>query len=160
MFLWCVRGGWRDIYSERGLLPISSSRSQGVPTLAPPCKLFGDASDRLRVPRSTAILCTLSKSDRVVRPKWPDAPSSSCLQIKMWQLAKYTGSLGTNQKSMSYVIWYIYKIEICNYAIPFIFYTFLHYRIYLEFWLIIGCCIVFVCMVLFDRFFCVILFLK
>ena len=48
------------------LLPISFSRSQRVPTLAPPCKLVGDASDRLRVPRSTAILCTLSKSDRVV----------------------------------------------------------------------------------------------
>ena len=52
VFLWYVRDGWRDIYSVRGLLlPISSSRSQGVPTLAP---------------RSTAILCTLSKSDRVV----------------------------------------------------------------------------------------------
>ena len=51
MFLWCVRDGRRDICSERGLLlPISSSRSQGVPTLAPPCKLVRDASDRLRVP--------------------------------------------------------------------------------------------------------------
>ena len=35
MFLWCVRDGWGDIYSERGLLlPISSSRSQRVPTCA------------------------------------------------------------------------------------------------------------------------------
>ena len=70
MILWCVRDGWRDIYSERGLLPISSSRNQGVPTLAPPCKLIRDASGRLRVPRSTAILCTLSKSHRVVLIKW------------------------------------------------------------------------------------------
>ena len=57
----CVRDGRGDIYSERGLLlPISSSRSQGVPTLAPPWKLVRDASVRVRVSRSTAILCTLS----------------------------------------------------------------------------------------------------
>ena len=71
MFLWCVRDGWRDIYSERWLLfPISSSRSQGEPTLAPPCKLIRDASGRLRVPRSTAILSTLSKSHCVVLITW------------------------------------------------------------------------------------------
>ena len=59
MLLWCVRNGWRDIYSERGLLlPISSSRSQGVPTLAPPCKLVSDD------------LCPLSKSDRMVLITW------------------------------------------------------------------------------------------
>ena len=71
MFQWCVRDGWRDICSERGLiLPISPSRSQGVPTLAHPCKLVRAASGRLRVPRSTAILCTLSKSHRVVLITW------------------------------------------------------------------------------------------
>ena len=71
MFLWCVRDGWRDIYSERGLLlPIFSSRSQGVQTLAPTCKLVRDASGWLRVPRSTAILCILSKSHRVVLITW------------------------------------------------------------------------------------------
>ena len=75
LFLWCVRDGWRDIYSERGnLLPISFSRSQGVPTFAPPCKLVRDASDRLRVPCSTAIHCILSKSERVVLITW--SPSS------------------------------------------------------------------------------------
>ena len=42
IFLWCVRDGWRDINSERGLLPISSSSNLGVPTLAPPCKLIRD----------------------------------------------------------------------------------------------------------------------
>ena len=62
--LWCVRDGWRDIYSERGLLLlISSFGSHGVPTLAPPCKFVRDASDQLSVTRSTPILCTLSKSD-------------------------------------------------------------------------------------------------
>ena len=56
---------------ERGLLlPISSSRNQEVPMLAPPCKLVRDTSDRLRVPRSTLILCTLSKSDRLVLITW------------------------------------------------------------------------------------------
>ena len=70
MLLWYVRNGWRDIYSERGLLPISSSRSQGVPTLASLSKLDRDASDRLRVPCATAILCTLSKSHHVVLITW------------------------------------------------------------------------------------------
>ena len=38
----CLRDRWRDIYSERGLLPISSPGSQGVPMPAPPCKLVRD----------------------------------------------------------------------------------------------------------------------
>ena len=67
MFLWCVRDGWRDMYSKRGLLlRISSSGSQRMQKLAPPCKHVRDASDWVRVPRSTAILCTLSKSDCVI----------------------------------------------------------------------------------------------
>ena len=71
MFLWCVRHGWRDIYSERGLfLPISSSRRQGVLTLAPPRKFVRDTSHRLRVPRSNVILYTLFKFDRVVLITW------------------------------------------------------------------------------------------
>ena len=76
-----------------------------------------DISDQLRVPRSIAILCTPSKSDHVVlimwfpssytpvRPECPDAPSS--LLIKTWQLTKTHGSLGTNRKSMLYVIYNI-----------------------------------------------------
>ena len=117
MFLWCVRDGWRDIYSKRGLLPLCSTRNQGVPTLAPPCKLVRDASVWLRIPRSTAILCTLSKSDRVVLipwstsgytpvwPKRPDASLSSCLLIKMWQLAKAHGV--TRNEPKIHVICYI-----------------------------------------------------
>ena len=82
-----------------------------------PCKLVRDASDRLRVPRSTVILCTLSVCDcRVlitwspsgytpVRRKWPDAPSSSSLLIKMWQLTKALGV--TRNEPKIHVICYI-----------------------------------------------------
>ena len=97
----CLRDRWGDIYSERGLLlPISSSGSQGCQHLHP--LESRDTSDRLPVPLSTPILCTLSKSERVVltwspsdytpdRPECPDAQSSSCLLIKIWQLAKAHG---------------------------------------------------------------------
>ena len=92
-----------ETYSLRDeFFPYLFSGSQEVPTLAPPCKLVRDASGRLRVPRSTAILCNLSKSNRVVltwspscytpvRPECPDALPFSCLLIKMWQLAKAYG---------------------------------------------------------------------
>ena len=118
---WCFCGVWEmgeDIYSERGLLLlISSSKRQGVPTLEPPCKLVRDAPDWLRVPRSIAILCTLSISKRVVyiscspfgytpvRPECPDAPSSSCLLIKIWQLTKAHGV--TRNEPKIHVICYI-----------------------------------------------------
>ena len=110
IFLWCVRDGWRGVNSEWGLLfPISSSRSQGLPTLAPSCKLVRDASGRLRAPRSTVILCTLSinltawLSSRDLFPvthlfDLGALIMLSCLLIKMWQLAKHTVSLGTNRK--------------------------------------------------------------
>ena len=72
--------------------------------------------DRLRVPRSTAIFC-LSKPARVVlitrspsgytpiRSECPDAPSSSCLLIKMWQLTKAQGV--TRNEPKIHVICYI-----------------------------------------------------
>ena len=113
-----MRDVWRYIYSKRGLLlPISSSRSRGVLTLAPPCKLVRDASGRLRVPRSTVILSTLSKSPRAVlitwspsgytpvRLKWPGALSSTCFLIKMWQLTKAHGV--TRNETKIHVICYI-----------------------------------------------------
>ena len=92
----------RHILRERGLFFISSSRSQEVTTLAPTCKHVRDPSDQLRVPGLTLNLCAQSKSDHVVitwspsgythvRTDCPDALSSSCLQIKMWQLAKAHG---------------------------------------------------------------------
>ena len=95
-----LRDRWRDIYSERGLhLPISSAWSQGVPTLAPPCKLVRDkligwvSLARLRFsPLCPNMVITWSPPGYTpVRPECPDALSSSCLQIKMWQLAKALG---------------------------------------------------------------------
>ena len=106
MFLLCVRNGWRDIYSERGLLPISSSRSQGVPRLAPPCKHFRDASGRLRVPRFTVILCTLSKSHCVVLIRWspsgytpvrPECPDHSVLFTNQFVTASQEHGVTRNE---------------------------------------------------------------
>ena len=69
MFLRCVGDEWRDIYSEEFFFPYLLPGARGCQRF-PPCKLVRDASDRLRVPRSTAILYTLSKSDRVVLITW------------------------------------------------------------------------------------------
>ena len=112
MLLWCARWAERHILRE-GI----SSKSQGVPTLAPPSKLVRDASGRLRVPRSTAVLSTLSNnlSAWFLSLSYCLLPvihvfdlsaliEHSCLLIKMWQMAKHTGSLGTKRKSMAYVI--------------------------------------------------------
>ena len=62
MFLWCVKMGGEAYTKGEDFF----FQELGVPTLAPPCKLVRDASDRLRVPHSTPIPSTLSKSDRVV----------------------------------------------------------------------------------------------
>ena len=108
-------GGEAYIQREKFFFLYLLPGARGVITLAPPSKLVRDTSDRLRVPRSTAILCTLSKTDRVVlitwsssgyppvRPEWPDAPSSSCLLIKMWQLTKADG-VSRNEPKMVYNI--------------------------------------------------------
>ena len=98
-----LRDRWRSIYTrEDFFLPHIFSGSQGVPTLASPCKLVrNDLIDCVSLAR-LPIFCTLSKSDRVVitwspsaytpvRPECPDALSSSCLLIKIWQLAKAHG---------------------------------------------------------------------
>ena len=73
-----------------------------------------DTSDRLRVPRSTVILYSLSKSDRVVLIRWspsgyspvvPEYPDRAAVYYpECDSLPKHTGSLGTNRKSMAYVI--------------------------------------------------------
>ena len=85
--------------------------------LAPSCKLVRDTSDQLCVPRSTPILCTLSKSDRMVlimrspfgytpvQPECPEMLSSSGLLIKMWQLTKAYGV--TRNELKIHVICYI-----------------------------------------------------
>ena len=52
------------------------------------------------------VLITWSPSSYTpVRPKWPDAPSSSCLLIKMWKLTKAHGV--TRNKPKIHVICYI-----------------------------------------------------
>ena len=116
MLLWCVRDGWRDIYSGRGwLLPISSSRSQGVPTLAPPCK-----SRHLWSAVCPWLDCDSlhSKSDCMVsfrlhtcctRVPW----SRCCLLIKMWLLAIAHGV--TWNKLKIHVICYITLSLLRNY---------------------------------------------
>ena len=93
-----LRDRWRDIYLERGLLlPISSSGSQWVPTLAPPFKPVRDASNRLHVPNSTPILCSLSQSDCKILITWfpsgytPVWIRLLCLLITTWQLVKARG---------------------------------------------------------------------
>ena len=118
----CEKWLERHIYLERGLLlSISSSRSQGVPTLAPPCKLVRDASARLRVPRSTTILC-LSKSDRVVlitwspsgytsvAPEYPDRLSYLCLLITAWQPVKAPG-VTRNEPEIHVICYITYQVQ-------------------------------------------------
>ena len=95
----------RERWVERHILREWTSshifyREPGGANACTPLQAHQRQPDRLRVPRSTAIPCTLSKSDRVVliiwslssyTPVWPacpDALSSSCLLIKMWQFAK------------------------------------------------------------------------
>ena len=53
-----------------------------------------------RLPKSDhVVLITWSPSGYTpVRPKWPDAPSSSCLLIKIWQLIKALGVTWNEQK--------------------------------------------------------------
>ena len=117
---------------------------------APPCKLVRDASDRLCIPHSTLILCTLSKTDCVflimwspsgytpVWPKWPDAPSSSCLLIKMWQLAKAHGV--TRNEPKIHVICYITLVFQFSRIYS------LHKKVFVECWsleaMLINCCII------------------
>ena len=112
----CERWVERHILWERTSSSISSKRSQRVSTLAPLCKLVRDASNRLRVPRSTAILCTLCKSPAWFSSRDPRPVTHlfdlsaltrrylSVYKSKCDSLSKRTGSLGMNRKSMSYVI--------------------------------------------------------
>ena len=105
LLVWEIDG---EIYTQRGTsyCPISYSGSQGVPTLAPPGRPYRQRQHNPLIgcvfPGSTLILCTLSKSDRVVitwspsgyTPVGPDCPdelSSPCLLITTWQLVKAPG---------------------------------------------------------------------
>ena len=112
--------GRHILRDEASSCPISSSESQKVPTLAPPCKPY-----RQRRPNPLigcvslarlSILCTLSNSDRVVitwspssytpvGPDCPDALSSPYLLITTWQLVKAHGV--TRNEPKIHVICYI-----------------------------------------------------
>ena len=116
---WCFCGVWEmdgETYTQREdffsyLLP----GARGCQCLYPLASW--DTSDQLHVPRLTAILYTLSKSDRMVLIMWspscytpvwlecPDALSSFCLLIKMWQLTKAHGV--TRNEPKIHVICYI-----------------------------------------------------
>ena len=77
--------------------------SRGYQCLHPLASSSETTSDRLRVPRSTMILCTLTKSDPVVLitwspsgytpvvPDYPDVLSYPCLLITAIQLVKAHG---------------------------------------------------------------------
>ena len=109
LFIVSLRDRWRDIYSD--IYFFLSHTFFWEPGGFQRLHLLAsrDASDRLRVPRSTPILCTLSKSDRVVitwsppgyTPILPNYPDTLSQRDSLW---KHTASLGTNRKSMSYVI--------------------------------------------------------
>ena len=111
-----LRNRWRDIYSDRGLLFICSSWSQRVPRLALLCKLVRDDLiscvflARLRFSELCLNLTAwFSSRDllSVTHLLYSTALivlSYLCLLITTWQLSNQTGSLETNQKSMSYVI--------------------------------------------------------
>ena len=76
-----------------------------------PLASSSETTDRLRVLRSTAILSTLSKSDRVVLITWSHSGYTlvwtrrHCLLIKTWQFVKAHGV--TRNKPKIYVICYI-----------------------------------------------------
>ena len=94
-----------DTYIQREdfFFPYLLPGARGCQRLHPLASSSETSSVRLRVHRSTVILCTSSKSDHAVfitwspsgytpvRPECPDTPSSSCLLIKTWQLTKAHG---------------------------------------------------------------------
>ena len=102
----CERWVERHILGERTSSSHIFFRELGVPTLAPTCKLVRDASDRLRVPRSTPILCTLSKTSRVVLITWspsgyipvvPDCPDCAIIFLFTNQNVKLAKAHGVTR---------------------------------------------------------------
>ena len=100
--VWCLLGDrWRDIYSERGLLSISPSGSQWMPTLAPLCKLVRDeligwvSIARLRFSALCINLTAWFSSHgllQVTHLLYPGSPIVlTCLLITTWQLVKAHG---------------------------------------------------------------------
>ena len=118
-----LRDRWKDIYSGRGLLLVSYllPGARGCKRLHhPPCKPYLQRRPNPLIAACPlarlSILCTQSKSDRVVitwspssctpvGPDYPDALSSPCLLITTWQLVKAHGV--TRNESKIHVIFYI-----------------------------------------------------
>ena len=118
LLVWEIDG---ETYTQREdfLLSHTFFREPGGANACTPLasRMVREASDRLRVPCSTLILCTLSKSDRVVLITWfpsgytpvgpdcSDARSSPYLLITTWQLVK--AHRVTRNKPKIHVICYI-----------------------------------------------------
>ena len=107
---WCLCGVW-EMGGERTSSSHIFFREPGGANACTPLQARERRPDRLRVPRSTAILCTLYKSDHVVHIMYSPSGNSpvvtECLIVVPClrdSLSKHTGSLGTNRKSMAYVI--------------------------------------------------------
>ena len=117
-----VREMGGEIYTHREnfFFPYLLPGAKGMSTLALPCKLVRDTSNRLRVPCSTLDSLPLSKSDRVVLITWspsgytpvvpdcPDVQSYPCLLISAWQRVKGHGV--TRNEPKIHVIYYITQI--------------------------------------------------
>ena len=96
MFLWCVRDGWRDIYSERGLLRISSFGGPGGANACTPLQarqrhLWLAACSSLDCNSLHSVQIWLRGSYHMIPMIHDDVLSFSCLLIKMWQLTKAHG---------------------------------------------------------------------
>ena len=131
-FVVSLRVRWRDIFREgSSSCPISSSWSQKVPTLAPPCKPYHqrwpNASDQLCIPGLTRFwLDWLSKSDCVVlisRSRLPvthllNQPTPThchrpCLLITTWQLVKAYGVTRNKPKIHVNSHWQLFSLSEC-----------------------------------------------
>ena len=111
IFLWCVRDGWRDYIPREEFFPFLLPGERGCQRLHP----FGsrDTSDRLRVPRSTAILClclnlTAWFSSRGLLPVTHLLYQSAlialpCLLITTWRLVKAHRVTRNEQKRLHIV---------------------------------------------------------
>ena len=115
MSQWYLRDEWRDLYWEKELLSISSSRNQGLPTLDPLASssetpLIGCVSLARLEFSAVCLKLTAWFSSRGLLPATHLFDLSalivlSCLIIKIWQLAKPHGV--TRNEPKIHVIFYI-----------------------------------------------------
>ena len=119
MFLWCVRDGWRDIYSEREdfFFPYLLPRARECQRLHPLASssempLIGCVSLTRLWFSALCLNLTACFSSRGLLPVADllYLLSSSCLLIEMWQLAK--AHEVTRNEPKIHVIYYI-TFELC-----------------------------------------------